>query len=467
MATYNTITDRQEAAGIPAFTTTNGLCGTTTFGGVSYVGTAPTGVNRVYTPKTTREWRVDPTKSMRRNWKKIKSSGEISMTPLSVGREVTEKFVVGTPNDIGYYPGNWAYCGSNSPPLYQFQEYGERHTRWTQNDHIDSLSPTMTPINISKSRVSDFEKQISDAINATQSAAFASSLSSYDVLTELGEARETLGYLRSKVGEAADALRKFAHEDETIHRRARVLTSKQLIRSADKSFRRYGARWMEYRYAIMPLIYSIKDINDLLGKRNEVYKTDRDKSDIRVVLDRPGLSSGQRCLYVTEHLEAIVKSTVKSAYNRGALQRMFSLTSFNPFKTGWELIPYSFVVDWFVNVGDVITSQTSLDLSSQKACCTSVKRTLIRNTWLYDSTVQKSSALAQARTYQGPRQTMNFDFQRNVDGLLQTVATSSYDRFIWSKPEPTLSFDPFYNWKRFLDTLVLGYQPIRKLLRSL
>lgn len=465
MATYRSRTNPVAAPSTPAgqFTFTAGTCSPATYAEGKYVLT-DTGQDVTYTPSSTRVWRSDPTKSHTRNWKKIVQSGEISMTELNVGRETTEQFVVSRPGLIPYNPWRWGYCATGNQ--YQTREFGERYSTWTQNDHLGSLS-NLSYQTTSTGVLSDFEEQIASVVASTQSAAFASSLSSYDVLTELAESRETLTFLRSKVEEAADAIRKFAHADEKTHRIARTLTSKELRRHADRAFRRYGSRWMELRYALMPIIYSMKDVNEMLGQRNAVYKTDRSRDRVEVNQTPPLSFPSAEFLYVTASLKADVKSTVKSAYNRGALQRILALSSFNPFKTAWEMLPLSFVVDWLWNIGDVITSQTSIDLSSQKVSCTSIKRTMIVETRLYDGAVREWPLTRPPAVYQGTPIPYKYTQIRGTDALLQTVSTESYERFLWSTPKPELTFNPYLNWKRFVDSLVLGYQPTKKLLRSL
>lgn len=467
MATYSTITNRVVAPPVAAgtFTFNSGTCSPLNYNAISYESTVPLPVTRTYEPIQIRKWRVDPTKNDRRNWSAIKRSGSISMTALSVGEEKTEQFVVGTPREEPWHPWNTAKCATGTQ--FQVRDHGERLSTWTENTDIRALSSSIWLPQTSLDSKS-FQEQISDAIASTQSAAFANSLSSYDVLTELAEGRQTLSYLRGKVEEAANVLRKFADEDPSTHRKARNLTAKSLIRSSDKALRRAGSRWMEIRYAIMPLIYSIKDVNELLGSRNAVYKTDRSRETVRMSLDRPSSGvTGKRVAFNTASYEAVISSTVKSAYNRGALQRVLALSSFNPFKTGWELIPYSFVVDWFVNVGDVITSQTSIDLSSQKVCCTSVKKTMTTTAWLHDSTERDVNLSYPPSSYSGSSTVYSKHYSRYVEAPLQIVSTKTYDRFLWSKPEPVLTINPYLNWKRYIDASVLSYQPIRKLLRSL
>lgn len=468
MVTYNSITNSN-----PATTAAFTLLGPAPCGGTfPYPATTdaanvPASIVREYVPKEEYRRVSDPTKAMKRNWSRIKRSGVISMTPYSNNKTVIENYVVSREKTRPYVKWNSRTCSSTTPPGVNLKDFGILVSRWTENDHLGSLSPVLLYSDDYQDALEDFRSQVQNAIHTTQSAAFAESLSSFDVLTQIAEGRETLTYMQSKVKEAADAMRKLAHQDERTWRRARGTTAERLLKSSDKAFRKLGSRWMEYRYAIMPLIYSIKDINELLGKRSEVYKTTRSKELIQVSFERPDLEVGNHVLYRTGAFSAEVRSTVKSAYNGGALQRIFDQSSFNIFKTGWELIPYSFVVDWFLNVGDVITSQTSIDFSSQKVCCTSVKETRLMSTWRFDGTSDSKTFTDPVSVTFPAGRVQVYTFNRNQDDLLQVAGSEDYRRFLWTKPSPRLTFDPFLNWKRFLDSLVLGYQPTKKILRSL
>lgn len=464
MATYqsisNAVSETYSGGSIPY----GGTCtGSRTYGGGN-AGSVPTSVTRTYTPRVTTQSIYNPSKGSKRNWEMIKKSGQISMTPYSRSQRTVEQFVVDRPYRFRTWPWEAAWCGAVCGGKV---ELGPKDRYWTQRDHIDSLSG-LNSEDFTSLTYANYTDEVADAIASTQQEAYANALSTYDLLTELSEGKETLSYLFSKVGEASEALRKFASTDEETYRRARGLTSKRMLLSPDKAFRRLGSRWMEYRYAIMPLVYSIKDINELLAKRDAVYKTARSKQNVRHDFTRDealpapwGVFTYSRC-----NLDATITSTVKLGYNRGALQRVFSQTAFNPFKTAWELIPYSFVVDWFLNVGDIISSQTSINLASQGAYCTSVKKRETYEIWLYDKTSDTSTASRSANPC-GGAQSFNYVHTRNVEQVLQRTTVESYNRFLWSKPSPKLVFNPYLSWKRTIDGLVLAYQPTKKLLRSL
>lgn len=463
MAEYQSITNTSNDS-IPGGTLPyGGSCtGSQTYSGGN-AGAVPSSEVRSYEPLYHRQYTIDPFGTYSRNFSAIVKSGAISMTPYTAFSEKIEQFVASRENRFRrrYWSAAWcgSICGGTAGPVIL-----ERS--WTQNDHRGSLYG-LPSVDGTSGLITNFNDQIASAISTTKQAAYAKALSTYDLLSELGEARESITFLTDKVKGAADALERLASTDEESWKRARGQNARSLLKSSEKALRKIGGRWMEYRYAIMPIIYSIRDINDLLAKRDAIYKTQRDKESINLsFMDSPPTDKDYAFLYNTCQLEADVRSTVKLRYDRGALQRVISQTAFNPFKTAWELIPYSFVVDWFLNVSDAIVSATSIDLSSERACCTSVKKRLVTEEYLCDFTSDVSLFPAVSNPCLSlPAE--QWVHKRTYLGLLKRHTIESYDRHLWSYPEPALRLNPFLNWKRFMDSIALSHQPIRKLLRSL
>lgn len=391
----------------------------------------------------------------------MKRDGLIVMTPYSVGKTTVEEFVVSRDFINVDWKRESAYCSVSPGTCLTDSGPIKLLTSWTQNDHIGSL-----PIGLAASSVSvrdEYASDVADAVSSTQQAAYADALNTYDLLSELAESGETFRYLLGRVEGAAESLREFAHADEPTHERARTKTARDLLRSSDRALRRYGSRWMEYRYAIMPLIYSFKDVRELLKDRNAVFKTGR--SNATIIVDLESSRSSDHQTYQKAQGTIEVKSTYKVAYDYGALHRVASQIRLNPFTTAWELIPFSFVVDWFANVGTAVTAATSLDLSSQGLGCTAIKRDYVEETRLWDMrNFSKTKTLSGAAC---GNLTVSHSHVMSCDEILKKVSLQSYDRKLYRSTEFDVNFDPYLNWKRILDGIVLSYQPTKKLLRSL
>lgn len=116
--------------------------------------------------------------------------------------------------------------------------------------------------------------------------------------------------------------------------------------------------WLQYKYGWKPLVDSIYGYQELLKDDWEVNRVINARGTQRfdyskVVSDGQG---GEHEYFgyggYTTHYRASVK--------RPALGELNALGALNPVSVAWEVIPYSFVVDWFVPVGDVLEAYSSI-----------------------------------------------------------------------------------------------------------
>lgn len=454
---YQVFTDRKDAV-LPTVTLKDCDGNNVTFKGYT-LATAPNPITLTYVPYEERYEEYDPTKG--RSFKQLRKNGNILISPLMRSHTRTFNYLVQMHREFRgrSRPSSW----SNGICCATFDRDKYCTRSWTEQGDFHYWSTTYnTPI-IERTKVD--QSDIERAVRTTQNAAYSEALSGYDLLTELAESKETLKYLLGKVGGAASLLKLFVAEEPSTFKKARGLNAKMLLKSSDRALRKLGSRWMEFRYAIMPLIYSIRDVSELLDSSGNRYKSTRKRE---ILLPSDGNSSLPSYCFVKETTGRVeVRSFIKQRFDSVGLQNLFeSRISFNPFKTAWELIPLSFVIDWFINVGDVVTSQTSIDFSSQMVCCTSIRTKLIETTYLQDKTYDWSDLPA----YANPCVTLaaeQYRYQRDIYYPLRIVATDSYNRFIFQRPPLSIDLDVFLNWKRFVDGLVLAYQPTSKTLRSL
>lgn len=218
----------------------------------------------------------------------------------------------------------------------------------------------------------------------------------------------------------------------------------------------------------MPIIYSIEDI--IKASKGDVeYKSSRSRRVLQPscnLLDSAQIALQERCMYEDITGTITVRSFIKQRFGLTGLANLSGVRlTLNPFRTAYELIPLSFVLDWAINIGDYITNLTTPSFADEMVCLTSVRDQTVKTIYLVDrSTDVKVSAWA-ANTCIGAK-SYTETFQRSVEEPLRTTITNSYNRFPYS-PEAKVVVELNLNWKRILDALALSYKPSRQILRSL
>lgn len=121
--------------------------------------------------------------------------------------------------------------------------------------------------------------------------------------------------------------------------------------------------WMNFRYNIMPTVYTIQDAEKLFESYSADFITTRDK-DAHVFQIEP---FGWGPLDIVMRESCVIKRGINPNI------RFTALTHANFITTLWELVPLSFVIDWFVNVGDVLTSAFSPNLAPSSGSTAGIK----------------------------------------------------------------------------------------------
>ena len=118
------------------------------------------------------------------------------------------------------------------------------------------------------------------------------------------------------------------------------------------SSRRLANNWLEYKYGWMPLLHDIhggaKTLADMLYKPRQNYFFASAKSGD--VWARGGM---------TGTIQYKAKVWCRVSVNTPSLQLGNKIGLLNPLTVAWELVPFSFVADWFVNIGDCIAEATA------------------------------------------------------------------------------------------------------------
>lgn len=181
-----------------------------------------------------------------------------------------------------------------------------------------------------------------------------------DVLTTLAEMRDLVQLYRTTASRLQHLAFRLARIARAMHaryarRRRRRIGGRWFRRNRDPASI-FAQLWLEYRYAWLPMIYTIQDalraLESSIQEGALITGTARQTESI----------SNSKTVVTTAAPDATYTTTTvingSRQYTVKAYGRINSTTStkfaFDPLITGWELIPFSFVVDWFIGVGDFI-----------------------------------------------------------------------------------------------------------------
>lgn len=139
-----------------------------------------------------------------------------------------------------------------------------------------------------------------------------------------------------------------------------------ISRRATKSL---AKNWLEYSYAWRPLIWDVSAAYNIAQEGLKVPLTMRVERNVKRSLNgtlpiwvdyvRSDGLGGQQSSTVTVPFEGGVKTILYTKISNAELQRLGMLGLINPVEIAWELVPWSFVVDWFVPVGTLLSACTA------------------------------------------------------------------------------------------------------------
>jgi uncharacterized protein YbgA (DUF1722 family) len=403
---------------------------------------------------------------------KVKKEGVIKMTSYDRGLIVTTNNVIQIPRQSFCYIKRGAYTvTTDNKYFYQRVDHLFDRTAdyWIQGDFNSLVTrfPTL-PIHRIEDALNANSGILYDAVQSAEAQVISALNSSYDALTDFSEIRETLQLIKSLLDAVHHPLSSFRDLRNRILGKSGTFNKK----SAKQAYKEVADAWMQYRYGIMPIVYSVGDLMKLLKKNKRLYNSEKAFRGIdlnEVNLDIPD----HMCFYEQIAGTVTVKATGKQMGSVNALLRLIDGISVNPFKTAWELIPYSFVVDWFLNVGDYIDAHLGslVSFSEGRTHCYAIKSNYTRSMYfrdVYDNRVNLHTGpwtVSQGVVF--PRSDKSFGCLYDASYLLRAETFNTYERRVFTNQDVELKFDPFLNWKRFIDGFVLGLSNTRRALRLL
>jgi hypothetical protein len=193
--------------------------------------------------------------------------------------------------------------------------------------------------------------------------------------TFLGELRETMRMLRRPAEGLWKGVERYAQDLEKANRlnRRRYFKKDQprYIRNLTQTA---GELWLERAFGWLPLMH---DIEDAKKAHNSLFEKERivrlnaggmDMKDLTYPSSSNGFSFGmfynyQQVDFTTHTVRYRGAARAQAATTAQDRLARFGFTPSEFIPTAWELLPWSFLVDYFANIGDILSASTT-DTSS-------------------------------------------------------------------------------------------------------
>jgi len=264
------------------------------------------------------------------------------ITDLAVKHEVTRSNRV-NPTDWRREVGT---VTSDSPARYSYTEYGHGG-RWSRTSRTTWIS-RMT----GQFAFLPFFKEAEDAQRSAETQALLSLKANRASMgADIATIGQTVDMMAKRVIQGARFLKSLRHGDWGgaasalgLRRPSRIPRSRQ---AADL--------WLEYSYGWKPYAQSLYDLHkitsNLLGKDILVHGKGSDK--------RSGMSSAGTALRRDYRYDTSVRVDLVGRVKSAPWANLESLGLLNPLSVVWEVVPWSFAVDWFIPVGNTLDSLTA------------------------------------------------------------------------------------------------------------
>lgn len=244
----------------------------------------------------------------------------------------------------------------------------------------------------------------------------------YDVLTDIAEAKSTFQTIASCI---LRILRAYVDTKARTRELGKLLNRRKGATSSvlDSQVTSYNNQWLEFRYGIMPIVFSLNSAIEWFNNRQHEYFKYRNLMNRTV-----NLSTGS--------LELSLPLVTDRCFGKVRIDGQTGGLKINPLRTALEVVPLSLLLNWVCNIGDCLSALWPPSSAKQE---------------VYTISRSVPQALYPA-LYQGESINIEFGYYRNL-----VISPQGSVHF---------KFELNVGWARLLDAFALAYGPLKTALRK-
>lgn len=290
-----------------------------------------------------------------------------------------------------------------------------------------------------------------DGAVALQEALSRAQSDAYDALTFAAEFRKTVEGIATLRSRAMTIWDRFES-------RVRSANSKKRYR-ANEVVNILTEIWLSMRYEWRPLVYDMLSAQEALGRLAAGIEDPLQRAyasrDASPALNTANSTS--QTIGFTDSAKGSINGVTNASFRTTTVERSVhacvglqcvtrEIYFTDPFVTGWELVPYSFVLDWFVTIGDMLTAFSPFATGELRYATLATKTVTTRrsyNTMMWTSTMDNRTVEKQK-------------------GSEWIYITEKYER-VNAEVKPTLAVDINLNVAKVVDLVSLWLTGNKKL----
>lgn len=188
-------------------------------------------------------------------------------------------------------------------------------------------------------------------------------------LGKVADAKVNVAVAYAEASKTSDLILGTARRIDRAYRAFRKGNLRQVARLLDLTPKTVHKTWLEYKYGWTPLLMDVKGAAEFFAQQHVgrparfivQARESRERRTSWTTYFSPNGGGALAPMYHTYGYECSARTKLWCEITNPHYSQLQQIGLTNPALIAWELVPFSFVFDWFISVGDWLTGLTALN----------------------------------------------------------------------------------------------------------